>query len=57
MALFVLVSFLTLVGQIVPFRHEWFGFVTELLLVSVPPGIALLLGVAPFLKEAGAVNS
>jgi hypothetical protein len=56
-ALFILVSFLTLVGQIVPFRHEWFGFVTELLLVSVPPGIALLLGVTPFLKEARGANS
>ena len=48
-----LVCFLTLVGQIVPFKHDWFAFVTELLFVSVPPGIALLLGVIPFLKEAG----
>jgi len=51
-ALFSLVVFLTLIGQIVPFKHEWFGFVTELLLVSVPPAIALLFGVIPFLKEA-----
>jgi RsiW-degrading membrane proteinase PrsW (M82 family) len=51
-ALFLLVTFLTLIGQIVPFKHEWIGFVTELVLVSIPPGIALLLGVIPFLKEA-----
>lgn len=50
-ALFFLVTFLTLIGQIVPFRHEWIGFVTKLLLVSAPPAIALLLGVIPFLKE------
>ena len=50
--LFFLVTFLTVIGQIVPFQHEWIGFVTKLLLVSVPPGIALLLGVIPFLKEA-----
>jgi hypothetical protein len=49
--LFLLVTFLTLIGQIVPFKHEWLGFVTKLLLVSVPPAIALLLGVIPFLKE------
>ena len=52
-ALFCVVCFLTLVGQIVPFKHDWFAFVTALLFVSVPPGIALLLGVIPFLKEAG----
>lgn len=52
-ALFCLVAFLTLIGQIVPFQHEWFGFVTKLLLLSIPPAIALLLGVIPFLKEAG----
>lgn len=49
--LFLLVTFLTLIGQIVPFKHEWLGFVTKLLLASVPPAIALLLGVLPFLKE------
>jgi hypothetical protein len=48
------VGFLTLIGQIVPFKHEWFGFVIALLLVSVPPGIALLLGVIPFLKDTRA---
>jgi hypothetical protein len=53
-ALFRLVGFLTLNGQIVPFKHEWFGFVIALLLVSVPPGIALLLGVIPFLKDTRA---
>ncbi len=51
-SLFVLVTFLTLIGQIVPFKHEWIGFVTRLLLISIPPGVALLLGVIPFLKEA-----
>jgi RsiW-degrading membrane proteinase PrsW (M82 family) len=51
-ALFLLVTFLTLIGQIVPFQHEWIGFVTKLLLVSIPPGIALLLGVIPFLRKA-----
>jgi hypothetical protein len=50
-ALFLLVTFLTLIGQIVPFQHEWIGFVTKLLLVSIPPGIALLLGVIPFLRK------
>jgi hypothetical protein len=55
-ALFSLVSFLTLVGQIVPFRHQWFGFVTVLVLVSVPPGIALFLGVVPFLKDSGSAR-
>lgn len=52
MALFCLVLFLTLAGQIVPFKHQWFAFVTELLFVSVPPAMALLLGIMPFLKEA-----
>jgi hypothetical protein len=51
-ALLFLVTLLTLSGQIVPFKHEWLGFITKLLLVSVPPGIALLLGVIPFVKEA-----
>lgn len=51
-ALFCLVGFLTLIGQIVPFRHDWSGFVTELFFVSVPPAIALLLGAMPFLKES-----
>ena len=54
-AVFCLVLFLTLAGQIVPFRHDWFAFVTELLFVSVPPAMALLLGVMPFLKEDGSV--
>jgi hypothetical protein len=52
-ALFCLVCFLTLLGQIVPFEHDWFALVTALLFVSVPPGVALLLGVIPFLKEDG----
>lgn len=52
LALFGLIGFLTLIGQIVPFQHEWVRFVTGLLLVSVPPGIALFLGVIPFLKES-----
>jgi len=51
-ALFCLVGFLTLIGQIAPFRHDWSGFVTELFFVSVPPAIALLLGAMPFLKES-----
>jgi hypothetical protein len=38
MALFGVVVFLTLIGQIVPFRHEWLDFATALLWVSVPPG-------------------
>ena len=50
-ALFGLVSFLTLIGQIVPFQHQWSAFVTALLFLMVPPGIALFLGVMPFLKE------
>jgi hypothetical protein len=50
-ALFGLVSFLTLIGQIVPFRHQWSAFVTALLFLMVPPGITLFLGVIPFLKE------
>lgn len=49
--LFFLVTFLTLIGQIAPFRHRWIDFVAKLILVSIPPGIALLLGVIPFLKE------
>lgn len=49
--LFGLIGFLTLIGQIVPFRHQWVRFATGLLLASVPPGIALFLGVVPFLKE------
>ena len=60
MALFGLVTFLTLIGEIVPFQHQWFRFVTALLFLMVPPGIALLLGVMPFLKESGSravVNS
>ncbi len=55
-ALLSLVSFLTLIGQIVPFQHQWLGFVTVLLLVSVPPGIALFLGVVPFLKDSGSAR-
>jgi hypothetical protein len=51
-ALFGLIGFLTLIGQIVPFQHQWVRFVTGLLLVSVPPGIALFLGAVPFLKES-----
>lgn len=51
-AMFCLVVFLTLIGQMVPFKHDWFGFVTGLALISVPPAVALLLGVVPFLKEA-----
>jgi uncharacterized membrane protein len=51
-ALFCLVGFLTLIGQIVPFQHDWSGFVTELFFISVPPAIALLLGAIPFLKES-----
>jgi len=50
-ALFGLVSFLTLIGQIVPFQHQWSAFVTALLFLMVPPGVALFLGVMPFLKE------
>jgi hypothetical protein len=50
-ALFGLVSFLTLIGQIVPFQHQWSAFVTALLFLMVPPGIALFLGVMPFLRE------
>ena len=50
--MFCLVVFLTLIGQMVPFKHDWFGFVTGLALISVPPAVALLLGVVPFLKEA-----
>jgi hypothetical protein len=45
------VVFLTLIGQIVPFRHEWLDLATALLWVPVSPGIALFLGVLPFLKE------
>ncbi|MGA7381566.1 MAG: hypothetical protein WBX03_12005 [Terriglobales bacterium] len=55
-ALFSLVSLLTVVGQIVPFQHQWLDFVTVLLLVSVPPGIALFLGVIPFLKDSGSAR-
>jgi hypothetical protein len=55
-ALFGLVGILTLVGQIVPFQHQWLGFVTVLVLVSVPPGIALFLGVIPFLKDSGSAQ-
>jgi hypothetical protein len=51
-ALFCLVGFLKLIGQIVPFQHNWSGFVTELFFISVPPAIALLLGAIPFLKES-----
>jgi hypothetical protein len=51
-ALFGLIGFLTLIGQIVPFRHQWARFVTGLMLASVLPGIALFLGVIPFLKES-----
>ena len=40
-ALFGLVSFLTLIGQIVPFQHQWFPFATTLLFLMLPPGIAL----------------
>jgi|SRR5580704_487887 hypothetical protein len=50
-ALFGLIGFLTVIGRIVPFQHQWIRFVTGLLLVSVPPGIALFLGVIPFLRE------
>jgi hypothetical protein len=51
-ALFGLIGFLTVIGRIVPFQHQWIRFVTGLLLVSVPPGIALFLGAVPFLKES-----
>lgn len=50
-ALLGLVSFLTLIGQIVPFQHQWFPFVAALLFLMLPPGIALFLGVLPFLKK------
>ena len=52
-ALLGLVCFLTLIGQIVPFQHHWSAFVTALLFLMMPPGIALFLGVMPFLKEPG----
>jgi hypothetical protein len=51
--LFCLGAFLTLIGQIVPFQHQWFSFLSRILFVSIPPAIALFLGVIPFLKEAG----
>jgi hypothetical protein len=50
-ALFGLVGFLTLIGQIVPFQHQWSALLTTLLFLMVPPGMALFLGVMPFLKE------
>jgi hypothetical protein len=50
--LFGLIGFLTLIGQIVPFQHQWKSFVTGLQLVSVSSSITLLLGVMPFLKES-----
>ena len=50
-ALFGLVTFLTLIGQIVPFQHQWSAFVTALLFLMVPPGIALFLGIMPFLRQ------
>ncbi|MFI5071083.1 MAG: hypothetical protein ACHP8A_09345 [Terriglobales bacterium] len=46
-----LIVFLTLIGQIVPFHHQWINFITALSVVSVPPGVALLAGAAPFLKK------
>jgi len=49
--LFGLVTVLALIGQIVPFQHQWLAFVTALLFLMVPPSIALFLGVMPFLKE------
>jgi hypothetical protein len=50
-ALFSLVGFLTLFGQIVPFQHQWSRFATALLLLTVPQGVARFLGVLPFLKD------
>ena len=50
-ALLGLVSFLTLIGQIVPFQHQWFPFAAALLFLMLPPGIALFLGVLPFLRR------
>jgi hypothetical protein len=50
-ALCGVIGFLTLIGQIVPFQHQWSRFATGLLLLLVPQGLALFLGTIPFLKE------
>jgi hypothetical protein len=47
-------GFLSLIGQIVPFRHESPDFAMALLWAPVPPAWLIFLGVLPFLKEPAA---
>jgi hypothetical protein len=46
-----LVGFLTIIGKFVYAKPQWFYFSMAVLLGSILPGIALLLGAAPFAKD------